>query len=196
MPSLDTYRRMKGNASTIGQVHKNQSDMVYEATWDRDIDSRIGWFYDQDRDDEYDVADGLHPERSKTKIPIEIKFFEMEYNSLSKDETGYHIAFKPSFNYKEVVPYYDTEYSQVVDSMFPIGLYCDIPDSKGNYHRYLVVGQYRHYSNQFPSYIVLPCDFKLRWVANQKKYSTWGVLRSQSSYNSGKRKPPYIVIYR
>ena len=67
---------MKGNASTIGQIHKNQSDMIMETTWDRDIDSCIAWFYDQDRDDEYDVSDDLHPDKSKTKIPIEIKFFD------------------------------------------------------------------------------------------------------------------------
>lgn len=183
MPSFDVYKRMKGNASSIGQIHKNQSDMIMETTWDRDIDSCIAWFYDQDRDDEYDVLDDLHPNKSKTKIPIEIKFFEMEYNSLSKDETAYHIIFKPSFNYKEVIPFYDKEYAQVVDSTFPIGLYFDKADSKGIYHRYLVVAQYRHYSNQFPSYLVLPCDFKLKWVTNQKKYSCWGVLRSQNSYN-------------
>ena len=185
MPSLDTYKRLKGSANTIGQAHKVQSDLVMEATWDRDIDSRIGWFYDQDRDDEYELSDDLHPYNSKTKIPVEIKFFEMEYNSLSKDETGYHISFKPSFDYRQAIPYYDIEYKNVVDSMWPIGMYCDISDSKGVFHRYLVVGQYRHYSNQFPSYIVLPCDFKLRWIANQQKYSCWGVLRSQSSYNSG-----------
>ena len=185
MPSLDTYKRMKGNASTIGHVHKEQSDMIMEATWDRDIDSRVVYFYDQDRDDEYDLSDDLHPYNSKTKIPVEVKLFEMEYNSLAKDETGQHIIFKPSFDYKKAIPYYDKEYRDVVDSMFPVGLYMDAPDSKGIYHRYLVVGQYRHYANQFPSYIVLPCDFKLRWIANQQKYSCWGVLRSQSSYNSG-----------
>lgn len=185
MPSFETYKRIKGNTSSIGQAHKEQSDIVYEATWDRDIDSRVAYIYDQDRDDEYDLTDDLHPYNSKTKIPVEIKFFEMEYNSLSKDETGYHIAFKPSFDYKSVVPYYDKEYGNVVDSIFPIGQYLDIPDSKGIFHRYIVVGQYRYYSNQFPSFIVLPCDFKLRWVAHQKKYSCWCALRSQSSYNSG-----------
>ena len=185
MPSLDTYKKIKGNVKTIGEIHKNQSDMVIEATWNNDINSKIAWFYDQDRDDEYELSDDLHPYKSQTKIPIEIKFYEIEYNSLSKDETGMHIMFKPSFNYQEAVPYYDKEYRDIVDSIWPIGMYMDCADSEGIYHRYLVVGQYRHYANQFPSYIVLPCDFKLRWVMKQQKYSTWGVLRSQSSYNSG-----------
>lgn len=185
MPSFETYKRIKGKANQIGEAHKQQSDMIMEATWDRDIDAKIGYFYDMERDEEFDISDDLHPDKTKKKIPIEVKMFEMEYNSLSKDETGYHIIFKPSFDYKKAVPYYDTEFRNVVDSMWPIGMYMDYPDSKGIYHRYLVVGQYRHYSNQFPSYIVLPCDFKLRWIAGQKKYSCWGALRSQSSYNSG-----------
>ena len=172
-----------GNASTIGEIHKNQSDMVMEMTWNRDIDAKIAYFYDMERDEEFDVPDDLHPDKTHKKIPIEVKMFEMEYNSLSKDETGQHLIFKPSFNYKEVIPYYDKEFADAVGSQFPVGLYLDYPDSKGIYHRYIVVGQYRHYSNQFPSYIVLPCDFKLRWIANQKKYSCWGSLRSQSSYN-------------
>ena len=139
MPSMDTLRRRMGSAAAIGQIHKNQSDLVYEMTWDRDIDSRIGYFYDQKRDDEFDVSDDLHPQRSNTKIPIEIKFFEMEYNSLAKDEVGYHIAFKPGFDYKKSVPFYEEEYKNVVDSIWPIGLYADIPDSKGIFHRYLVI---------------------------------------------------------
>ena len=183
MPSLDTYKRMIGNANTIGQVHKNQSDMVMEMTWYRDIDAKTAWFYDMDHDEEFDIADDLHPDKTKKKIPIDVKMFEMEYNSLSKDETGYHLIFKPSFNYKQAIPYYDEKFHDPLGSDWPIGMFCDYPDSKGIYHRYLVVGQYRHYSNQFPSYIVLPCDFKLRWIANQKKYSCWGALRSQSSYN-------------
>ena len=181
MPSLDTYKRLHSGNKTVGEIHKQQSDQIMEMTWDRDIDSKIAYFYDQDRDDEYDLSDDLHPYKSKTKIPIEIKFFEMEYNSLSKDETGYHIMFKPSFDYKQFVPYYDEEYAKIVDSVFPIGMYFDLADSKGIYHRYLVVAQYRYYSNQFPTFIVLPCDFKLKWIANQKKYSCWGTLRSQNS---------------
>ena len=172
---------MKGNASSIGQAHKNQSDMIMEATWDRDIDSRIGFFYTQDRDEEFEIKTDLHPDKTKKKIPVDVKLFEMEYNSLSKDTVAYHISFKPSFNYEEVFPFYNKEFKEPLGADWPIGLYCDLQDSKGIFHRWLVVGQYRHYSNQFPSYLVLPCDFKLQWIYKQKKYESWGVLRSQSS---------------
>lgn len=185
MPSFDLYRKysMGGNGKTLGQVRKDNSDMIMEVSWDGDIDARIGYFYDQDHDDEFEVMDNLHPERSMTKIPVEIKLFEMEYNSLSKDEVAYHIMFKPS--YKPNIPYYDEKFAKPFKSIFPIGMYMDACDSQGIFHRWLVVGQYRHYSNQFPTYLVLPCDHKLQWIYKSTKYESWGVLRSQSSYNQG-----------
>lgn len=181
MPSLDFYRRSK--PMTIGQHHKKNSDLIMEHTWDTDIASRVGWLYDQAHDDAFDLDADLHPENSKSKIPVEIKFFEIEYNSLAKDEVPYHIMFKPS--YEPNVSYYDAKFKKPLGSIFPIGLFIDIPDEKGIYRRWLVVGQYREYSNQFPTYLVLPCDFKLKWIYKGKKMESWSVLRSQSSYNSG-----------
>lgn len=184
MPSLDLYKKMLGSPKTIGEAHKLESDKIMEQTWHNDIDAKIAYFYDQAHDEEFKVRNNLHPERTH-KIPVEIKFFEMEYNSLSKDEVAYHIMFKPSFVYQEHVSYYDEAFAEPLGAIWPIGMYCDIPDSRGQYNRWLVVGQYRHYSNQFPSYLVLPCDHLLQWVFQGKKYESWCVLRSQSSYNSG-----------
>jgi hypothetical protein len=184
MPSFDVYKKMLGN-NNIGQAIKAQSDMIMEATWDSDLDAKTAYFYSQKYDDEFEKSDDLHPELSKTKIPVKVKLFEMEYNSLSKDEVAWHLIFQPSFDYHQVIPYYDEDFAKVTKSMFPIGLYLDYPDSKGIYHRWLVVGQYRYYGNQFPSYQVLPADYKLQWIFERKKYECWGVLRSQNSYNSG-----------
>ena len=182
MPSFDSYKRMLGNPKTIGEAHKIESDKVMEWAWNNDIDAKVAYFYTQDRDEEFRIRTGLHPEKTR-KIPVEIKFFEMEYNSLAKDEVAYHVSFKPSFDYKKTIPYYDEEFAEPLGALFPIGLYCDIPDSRGVYNRWLVVGQYRNYSNQFPSYLVLPCDHLLQWVFKGKKYESWCVLRSQNSYN-------------
>ncbi len=184
MPSFDLYKKRLGNPRTNGEAHKLESDKIMEATWYQDMNAKTAYFYNQSRDEEFNVKDDLHPERTH-KIPIEVKLFEMEYNSLSKDEQGFHLQFKPSFDYKEVVPYYDEEFANPYDAHFPIGLYLDYPDSKGVYHRWLCVGQYRQYANQFPTWIVLPCDFKLQWIYKNQKFESWGTLRSQSSYNSG-----------
>lgn len=184
MPSFDLYKKHLGSPRTNGEAHKLESDMIIEQTWDNDINAKTAYFYDQSRDEEFNVMDDLHPDRTH-KIPIKVKLFEMEYNSLSKDEQGFHLQFKPSFNYKESVPYYDEEFKKPLAAHFPVGLYLDYPDEKGIYHRWLCVGRYRSYGNQFPTWIVLPCDFKLQWIYKNQKYESWGVLRSQSSYNAG-----------
>lgn len=184
MPSFETYKKLYGGR-TQGQVRKDDSDILMEATWYEDTSSVTGYVYSQEYDDEFTVADNLHPEKSKKKIPVEVKFYEIEYNSLSKDEVGQHIEFKPSFDYRDVVPYYDKLFSEPLGAAWPDGIYIDLPDSKGIYHRYLCVDQYRRYANQFPSFIVLPCNHKLQWIYKNKKMESWCVTRSQNSYNSG-----------
>lgn len=179
MPSLEMYKRLNNGVKTNGQAHKVQSDQIMEATWYNDISSRVGWFYDQAHDDESDIDHDLNSDQSKTKIPVELKFFEMTYNSLQKDQVAYHIMFKPS--YEPNIPYYYDKFEKPMGCTFPVGLFVDLQDVDGIYRRWLVVGQYREYSNQFPTYLVLPCDFKLKWIYKGKRMESWGVLRSQSS---------------
>ena len=45
MPSLDLYKKLH-TATSIGQVHKQESDMIMEATWDTDINTRVCYLYD------------------------------------------------------------------------------------------------------------------------------------------------------
>ncbi len=180
MPSLDTYRKKLG-ATTLGEKHKVQSDMLMELSWDGDIASQIGYLYDQEHDEEFASVD-VYP-MNTNKIPVEVKFYEIEYNSLAKDEVPYHIMFKPS--YVPNVPYYEEKFKSPYGATYPIGLYIDLKDENGQYHRWLIVGQYRAHSMQFPSYLVLPADYKLQWAYHGNKYEAWCVLRSQSSYNSG-----------
>lgn len=182
MPSFDSYKQIIGG-TTSGEAHKRNSDVVVEATWYSDVNSKTAYFYDQEHDDEFDVLDDLHPEKSQTKIPVDVKLFEVEYNSLSREEQPLHLQFKPS--YVPNIPYYDEKFIKPTNSLFPVGLFLDYPDSKGVFHRYLVVGEYRHYANQFPTYLVLPCNHKLQWIYQGKKYESWCVTRSQSSYNAG-----------
>lgn len=183
MPSFNLYKQMFGGR-TLGQVRKDDSDMVMEASWDGDISSCVAYFYSKVHDSEFDSGDDLHPCGTR-KVPVEIKFFEIEYNSLSKDEVPYHIMFKPSFDYKELIPFYDEEFARPYGALFPDGLFCDIPDKNGVYHRWLCAGQYRRYSEQFSTFFVLPCTHKLQWVYKRQKYECWCVLKNQSSYNSG-----------
>lgn len=183
MPSLDTLRRINNNkGKTLGEYRKLQSDKILEASWDGDINSKIGYLYDQFHDEEFDKEKNLTPYKTN-KIPVEVKLFTMQYNSLAKDEVPFHIQFKPSFECN--VPYYYDMFEKTYKASFPIGLYLDYPDEKGNYQRWLIVAQYGEYFNQFPTYLVLPVNHKLQWVKDRQKYESWCVLRSQSSYNSG-----------
>ena len=181
MPSFELYKKLNGGFKNNGEALKAQADIEMESTWYNDMDSKTAYFYSQEYDDEFETRDDLHPEKSLSKIPVEVKLFEMEYNSLSKDEVAWHLLFKPSFDYREVIKYYDKDFTDPLKSIFPCGLYLDYPDSKGIYHRWLVVGQYRYHGNQFPTFLVLPADHKLQWIYDRKKYESWGVLRSQSS---------------
>lgn len=184
MPNLSSYKKLLGmSGDTIGQVHKTESDMIMEATWDNDLESKLCYLYDYLHDDEPDKRYNLRPELSKTKIPIKAKFIQAEYNSLSKDQTPFHIQFKPSQVCN--VPYYKDIFEEKYDATFPIGLYIDIPDEKKIYRKWLIVDNYTLYANQFPSFQVLPIDYKLQWVFKGRKYEMWCTLRSQSSYNSG-----------
>lgn len=180
MPNLETYKKMLNGAKTSGQAHKIKSDQVMELTWYNDLSAKTAYLYDQDHDDQFNITDNLSPDKSLTKIPVEIKHYEIEYNSLSKDTIAHHIIFKPS--YRPNVPYYEEKFAKSLGAIFPIGLYIDIPNEKGIYQRWLVVGEYREYSNQFPSYLVLPCDHKLQWIYKGHKYESWVVLRAQNSY--------------
>lgn len=182
MPSIEHYKRILAHP-TNGQIRKEISDLIMEETWDEDIQSRIGYLYDQFHDDEIDKSINLNSEKSITKIPCEIKLMQSTYNSLASDEQSMHIMFKPSYNFD--IPYYDEVFSKYGYAEKPIGLYIDIPDEKGIYRRWLIVDHFTLYATQFPSFEILPCDYKLQWINNYQKLESWCCLRAKSSYNSG-----------
>ena len=82
--------------------------------------------------------------------------------------------------------YFETDYKTTYGNTFPIGLYLDVPDDRNVYHKWLICREEK--ANQFPKYLVLPCDYELCWIeTNGKdriKRRMWSVLRMQSSYIS------------
>ena len=183
MPSFETFKKMNGGL-TVGQNHKADSDMIMEATWDNDIDTRIAYFYDFDHDDHITQLNDLHPEQDEKKIPISIKFIAHTKQTLAKDFISYHLQFKPSQS-EDVIPYYKEKFKERYGATFPIGLFVDLPDNKGRYNRWLVVSQADYNDVQFSDFELLRCDYVFQWVIDGKKMQMAGVLRSQSSYNSG-----------
>ena len=183
MPSFETFKKLHGGL-TVGQTHKADSDMVMEATWDNDIDTRVAYFYDFDHDNHITQLDDLHPEQDEKKIPISIKFIAHTKQTLNKDFISYHLQLLPSQS-EDVVPYYKEVFKERYGATFPIGLYVDIPDNKGRYNRWLVVSQADYNDVQFSDFELLRCDYVFQWVIGGKKMQMPGVLRSQNSYNSG-----------
>ena len=185
MSAFELYKEIE-NVSKVGQAHKVESDMIENATWWNAIESRVGYFYDYYHDLKSDEAlklRDLHPENDKYKVPIDIKYFRHTSQTLDKDQTSFHLRFRPG--QKCTVSYFDEEYGDKYQSLFPVGLYCDIPDANGIYNKWMVVAPANFYDMQFPSFEILPCDRIFQWIFEGKKYQMVGVGRSQNSYNVG-----------
>lgn len=168
-----------GNVYTNGQRHSYEAQDIIEHTWYDDPSSMICYLYDYKHDDQKSTNKGYNPELSKTKIPVEIKYNINSYQSLEKDTVDYRIMFKPS--YRCNIPYYKKEFSDIVNSSFPVGLYLDKRNEKGIWEKWLVVAEANTHNNDFPTWSILPCDYKYQWVFKGRKYEMWGVSRSQNS---------------
>ena len=197
MPSLQTARRVanaKNNgAKTIGQIYKEQSDWAMEETFWNDPQSKVAYIYDHFHDDfftdEYGITrslkDGMTYENTN-KTPIDIKFIIKSYQSMDKDEVEHYIQVKPSqklsFEDGDELFYFEKIHTRY-NSEFPIGMWCDIPDDRGVYHKWLICR--KENANQFPKYLVLPANYELMWVekngTQRIKRRMWSVLRMQSS---------------
>lgn len=184
MPNLMNYKRIiASQGNTEGQARKNQADLIMEATWDRDIQSRTAYIYDYFHDSEPLTLRNLNSPNDSKKIAVDIKYIINGSQTYDKDPITYHLQFKPS--YKCNVPYYKEAFEQKYLSIFPLGLYIDIPDKDGVYNRWLIVDKADYFDPQFSTFELLQCDHVFQWVHNGKKHQMAGVLRSQNSYNSG-----------
>lgn len=178
MPSLLTYKKMLGNL-TEGQAHKVDSDMVMEATWNNSLEARTAYLYSYEHDKHKTQLDDLDSPNDKDKIPIDIKYIRHTSQTLAKDNVSYHIMLRPSQECN--VPYYEELFADKYFSAFPIGLYIDIPDSKGKFNRWLVVAQADFNDAQFGTFDILRCDYVFDYVYKSKKIHMAGVTRSQNS---------------
>lgn len=201
MPSLSTARRIasiKNNgARTIGEIYKEDSDWLMDYTWENDIQSKKCYIYDYEHDDffvdEFNIVrslkEGMTYEHTN-KTCIDAKFIVKTYQSMDKDQVEYYIQFRPNqkmyFDEGDEL-YYFEKLRKRYNSAFPIGLFLDIPDDAGRYHKWLVCRA--EPANQFPKYLILPVDYELTWIELDKgeriKRRMWAVLRMQSSYTIG-----------
>lgn len=188
MLSFDDYKKKYNNVGTIGQQLKQMSDEVMQETFDNNIVTRQCYIYDYYHDDQADMEYGYNPSLSKTKVPVKLKFIVKTYKSMAKDDPEYHIMFEPNvWNSMSCKPDWFERNYQRFGVEFPVGLFVDIPDDRGIYHRWLVM--YLEVANQFVKCGVLRCNYLFQWIEDDGTYrhkrKMWGINSSQSSYTSG-----------
>ena len=197
MPSFEDMQRLTANVGTHGQQLKAMADDVMQQTWDNDIQTRQCYIYDYYHDDQFDGGlYGYDPSLSKTKIPVSLKFIIKAYKSAAKDDPEYHIQFEPNvWNSMSCKPQWFIDGYEKLGIRFPVGLYCDIPNDRGVYQKWLIF--YDEDANQFPKFGVMKCNYLFMWIKDdgihRYKRKMWGVDRSQSSYTSGRWKADKTV---
>ena len=185
--------------STLGEYLKYSSDLIMESTWDNNIQSKVCYIYDYKHDDQPNIKDHMTYNKT-TKTKIDAKFIVTQYGSITKDQVAYHLMFRPSqpteFTVNDELYYFEKEYRKKWDITFPISLYCDIPNEKGVYEKWLVISLEQ--GNQFIKYNVLPVNYLFEWIEvngqNRYKRYMWGVNRQQNSYSSGFSHNTYFDI--
>lgn len=198
MSVYDFYKRTTGNfqsqngldRQSLGQQLKAESDNLMDELFWTDPQSKICYIYDFFHDDQPSLKDHMTYSHT-TKTRIDAKFIVKSYQSIDKDQVEYYLQFRPSqkmeFDQNDELYYFETEYRQRYSVEFPIGLYVDLPDDRGVYRKWLICAA--EPANQFPKYLILPCNYQLMWVEKNKdqriKRKMWGALRQQNSYNSG-----------
>lgn len=170
--------RMRGRGRTVGQQHKTDADVVMNATWDDDIQSRTAYIMDFFHDNDPYTFRDCDPKSNPFAQKVDIKFIVAQYASLSKDQPEYHIIFRPG--QKQAVDYYDTSIG-TYGAEYPIGLTLAIPDDEGKYNKWLICN--KEIGNQFPKYLILPINYILHWVDKKRgelrEYPV--VIRSRNS---------------
>lgn len=188
MPSFDEMKRKYSKVTTLGEQYKIMADQAIQDTFDNDLQARQCYIYDYHRDDQSELEYGYDPSLSKTKIPVKLKFIIKTYKSIAKDDPEYHIMFEPNvWNSMSCKPDWFVNNYEKFGVNFPVGLYVDIPDDRGVYHKWLIM--YKEVANQFPKFGVVKCNYRFSWVNNKNgnRYirKVWGVEVTQNSYTSG-----------
>lgn len=189
MITFEDMQNLHASVGTHGQQLKAMADDIMQQTWDNDIQSKQCYIYDYYHDDQFDEGlYGYDPSLSKTKIPVKLKFIVKAYKSAAKDDPEYHIQFEPKvWNSMSCKPQWFVDGYEKLGIRFPVGLFCDIPNDRGVYQKWLIF--YDEDANQFPKFGVMKCNYLFTWIKDdgihRYKRKMWGVERTQNSYTSG-----------
>ena len=183
MLNLDNYSSIL-SATTPGKKHFDQAKMIVERTWNNDPEVKDCYIYDyfHDDDNQRKYNNGIVIDTVTThKTKIECKFVVLQYPTVTTDLVEYGVQFRPS--QECCLDYYNTSYKNPYGMEFPIGMYIDIPDEKGNYRKWLIC--IRDLDVEFITYHVVPCNYYFHWIKNGFVRKMWGAARIRNNYNSG-----------
>ena len=136
----------------------------------------------------YTLSEGMTYELTH-KTRIDAKFIIKSYQSMDKDQVEYYLQFKPSqkthFDEDDELYYFETNYRNRYGNDNFCGLYVDIPDDEGIYHKWMILK--KEIANQFVKYLILPVNHELMWIERNGqekiKRRMWAILRNQNSYD-------------
>lgn len=152
--------RMAHQGSNQSEMHRMQSNMVIEQTWDRDPNYRRVYVVK--------VGSGL-PVVTEQHELVDVKFNVEAYQRLTSDEPAYLLQFRHG--------------AEKRNPDIAIGSYVYMEDEDGNWKWWLLVALDER--PQFRQYHILECNWTLKWVVNNTIHSCLAVQRYQNSYSSG-----------
>ena len=193
---FDNYRnRMALQGSYMGDALKRQSDVIMDATFDRDPAYRICYLQNKETIFPEQTLAGYKKAKAvfagketydmselKDFEQIECKYLVNRKYSIAGDSVDYLLQFRPN--------------AHGVNLNIRVGAMIFIPDDLGVYNLWLIVA--KDDDPQFTKYHILKINLLLKWYISPEErlkfegdyvdigtYFAWCVQRTQSSYNSG-----------
>lgn len=153
-------KRMGINNNSSSRQLFNNSNLLMDKLFDRDIGYKQGTLYD---------VDGQYLE------DLDFKYqYHMMY-SLSKDQVDFYVQFRPYYHPEK-------KYKQD-DGIERFGFFLDIPDDLDVKEKWLILG--RTETLTFTRYNVLRCNWTFNWIHNGEIQHELGCIRNRNNYNSG-----------
>lgn len=158
-----TYLASKG--AHLGEVRKNRADMIMNVSFKGDIGYRLVYILDPENGWKYTDA----------------KFTRHALASTSKDGVDSYLQFRPKEHYPIGCYVFIPD-----DTSYELDINMDNPLYDGAENLWMIVE--RTDSRQFVQYLVIRCNWKLRWVTGvgDRKIiqSCWCAVRDAKSYTS------------
>ncbi len=148
--------RMAHKGTTQSEMLRMQSNMVIEATWDRDPNYRRVYVVKVNR--------GL-PEVTDKHELIDVKFNIDTYQKVGSDEPAYHLQFRHG--------------AEKRNPDIAVGSYVYMENEDGEWQWWLILGCDER--PQFRQYHIAETNYELGWVLDGTIYHHLGVLRGGSS---------------